>query len=86
MTIEFSDKLLYDIYCDKRESLPLYYCKYSHPFPKGMYRCEIIDGYNIRVYDTYKGVVISKFIFNQMFEKPSKIELFIYNHLYFLWL
>jgi hypothetical protein len=92
MTIEFSDNTLYEIYCNKRESLPLYYCRggieqrYLCLFDKGMYRCEEVDKYHMKVYATHKGTIVSKFLFNLFFKKPSKIQLFIYNHLYFLWL
>ena len=87
MTIDFSENTWYEIYCKKRESLPLYYYHGMQViFEKGMYRCEEEDEYNVRVYNTPKGTVISKFLFNSYFKKPSKIQLFIYNYLYFLWL
>ena len=87
MTIEFSDNTYYEIYCNKRETLPLYYSWYPYSsFGKGMYRCEEVDEYHVKVYDTPKGKIISKFEFKAYFKKPNKIQLFIYNHLYFLWL
>lgn len=91
MKIEFSDNLLYEIYCKKRETLPLYYCsgvgvrqRYICFFDKGMYRCEEVDKYHIKVYVDHKGTVVSKFLFNLFFKKPSKLRLFLYKH--FIWL
>lgn len=91
MKIEFSDNLLYEIYCKKRETLPLYYCsgvglrqRYICFFDKGMYRCEEVDKYHMKVYVDHKGTVVSKFLFNLFFKKPSKLRLFLYKH--FIWL
>ena len=92
MKIEFSDNLLYEIYCKKRETLPLYYCsgvgvrqRYICFFDKGMYRCEEVDKYHMKVYVDHKGTVVSKFLFNLFFKKPSKLRLFLYNHFLYLW-
>ena len=86
MTIDFSDNLHYVLYSQKRLSLPLYYCyrklawPYFSMFEKGMYRCEFLDEYNVKVYNTARGVVISIFEFNLFFKKPSKLRLFFYKH------
>ena len=89
MTIDFSDNLAYVLYCEKRLTLPLYYCyrtlawPYFSPFTKGMYRCEFIDDSSIKVYDTAKGTTITIVEFNLFFKRPSKLKLFLYEH--FIW-
>jgi hypothetical protein len=81
MKLELSDNSYYLLYCQKRLSLPLYYCdsRRTHRFDKGYYRCEDMGSY-VRVYDTARGTDISKFLFGMAFEKPSKLRLFFYKH------
>ena len=84
MKLDFSDNVYYIMYCNKRESLPLYYCHHeSARFPKGYYRCEILHNGFVRVYDTAKGTKVSNFYFNTCFKKPSKLRLFWYKHFSF---
>jgi hypothetical protein len=92
MTIEFSDNIYHREYLRKRLIFPLYYCfkpfswiikeRYCY-FDKGMYICEEINDESIRVFVSLKGEIISKELFNMHFKKPSKLRVFLYNHL--LW-
>ena len=86
MTIEISDNVYYLRYTEIRESLPLYYCHnpYIVPFDGGYYRCKEFDEKNIRVYDTVKGTLVPKRIFDAAFKKPNKLQLFLHKHFWWL--
>lgn len=86
MTIEISDNVYYLRYTEIRESLPLYYCHnpYIVPFDKGYYRCEEIDENYVKVYWTVKGRKIPRQIFDAAFKKPTKLQLFLHKHFWWL--
>ena len=88
MTIDFSDNIWYVRYCKIADKLPLYYCHSLFwqpycPFEKGLYRCEFVDEFNVKVYHDARGMLVSKVMFDEHFKKPSKLRLFLHKH--FIW-
>jgi hypothetical protein len=86
MTIELSDNTYYLEYLKKRDSLPLYYCHnpYIWSFDKGYYRCGEIDENYVKVYCTAKGTKIPRQIFDAAFKKPTKLQLFLHKHFWWI--
>lgn len=82
MTIEISDNTYYLEYVKKRDSLPLCYCynPYIIHFEKGFYRYERIDEDTFKVYNTHRGVILSKQLFEAAFRNPNKLQLFLYKY------
>lgn len=97
MTLELGTNAFYQRYSEIREQLPLYYCHRTFQYnyleggvnrfktiEKGFYRCEKTNNGEIRVYDTYIGIILSKNFFEHYFKKPSKLRLFLYKH--YIWI
>ena len=97
MKLEFGNNFLYQRYQEKRENLPLYYCRRRFQYnyieggvhmlktvDEGFYRCEDMGSERIKVYDTYVGIILSKNNFEYFFKKPNWLRLFLYKH--YIWL